>query len=257
MRSGGIGFAIGMVTALALNWLIAQMRLPAWQVVDLTHPLQPGIPVWPGNPPFELRNLARLSEHGYYANALSCAEHTGTHVDAPIHFVEGRRSMHEVPATQLVGEICVIDVRDKVARNPDYLVSARDVRDFENRYGQIPPGAFVIARTGWEERWNEPKRYVNMDEQGVMHFPGFGSDAAKLLVERNIAGVGIDTLSIDYGPSKDFIAHKILLGANKIAVENMANLRALPPRGATILVGALKIRDGSGAPARVLALVRR
>jgi kynurenine formamidase len=256
MRLTKLGFVLGFAVAWILSWGISQMRLPAWRVVDLTHELHPEIPVWPGNPPFEIRNLARHAQ-GYYANAFSCAEHTGTHVDAPIHFVEGRRSMHEVPASQLVGEACVIDVRDKVARNPDYLVSARDIRDFENRYGQIPQGAFVIARTGWEERWNDPKRYVNMDEQGVMHFPGFGADAAKLLLERNIAGVGIDTLSIDHGPSKDFIAHKILLGANKVAIENLANLRELPPRGATIIVGALKIRDGSGAPARVLALVRR
>lgn len=257
MRSLVIGFLIGCLSMAVASWLLAQMRLPAWTVVDLTHTLHPDIPVWPGNPLFELRNLARLPEHGYYSNAFSCAEHTGTHVDAPIHFVEGRRSMHEVPPLQLVGEICVIDVRDRVARNPDYLVSVRDLRDFENRYGQIPAGAFVIARTGWEDFWTDPKRYVNMDENGVMHFPGFGADAAKFLVGRNVAGVGIDTLSIDHGPSKDFIAHKILLGANKVAIENMANLRALPPRGATIIVGALKIRDGSGAPARVLALVRR
>jgi Predicted metal-dependent hydrolase len=256
MRLTKLGFVLGFAVAWILSWGISQMRLPAWRVVDLTHELHSEIPIWPGNPLFEIRNLARHAQ-GYYANAFSCAEHTGTHVDAPIHFVEGRRSMHEVPASQLVGEACVIDVRDKVARNPDYLVSARDIRDFENRYGQIPQGAFVIARTGWEERWNDPKRYVNMDEQGVMHFPGFGADAAKLLLERNIAGVGIDTLSIDHGPSKDFIAHKILLGANKVAIENLANLQELPPRGATIIVGALKIRDGSGAPARVLALVRR
>lgn len=256
MRSVRMSFLLGLVIAWIFGWGISQVRLPAWRVVDLTHALHPEIPVWPGNPLFELRNLARHFQ-GYYANAFSCAEHTGTHVDAPIHFVEGRRSMHEVPIGQLVGEACVIDVRHEVTRNQDYLVTVSDIRDFENRYGRIPPGSFVIARTGWEERWSDPKRYVNMDEQGVMHFPGFGADAAKLLLERNIAGVGIDTLSIDFGPSKDFVAHKILLGANKIAIENLANLKELPPRGATIIVGALKIQDGSGAPARVMALVRR
>ncbi len=256
MRWANWVLLFGLVIFLIASWSISQIRLPAWKVVDLTHTLHPGIPVWPGNPPFEFRNLARHFQ-GYYANAFSCAEHTGTHVDAPIHFVEGRRSMHEVPVTQLVGEACVIDVRNKVARNPDYLVSVSDIRDFENRYGQIPSGAFVIAWTGWEERWTDPKRYVNMDEQGVMHFPGFGADAAKLLIERNIAGVGIDTLSIDNGPSKDFMTHKILLGANKVGIENLANLKEVPPRSATIIVGALKIQDGSGATARVIALVRR
>lgn len=256
MRWARLGFSFGLAIALGMGWLISQPRLPTWRVVDLTHTLHPAIPIWPGSPPFEFRNLARHAQ-GYYANAFSCAEHTGTHVDAPIHFVEARRSIHEVPATQLVGEACVIDVRDKVARDPNYRISARDLRDFENRYGQIPPGAFVIARTGWEEHWTDPKRYVNMDEKSVMHFPGFGEDAARLLLERNINGVGIDTLSIDYGPSQDFIVHKILLGANKLGLENMANLNELPPRGATLIVGALKIRDGSGAPARVLALVRR
>lgn len=256
MRQFAIGAVIGVTIAMGLSWMVAQPRLGTWRVVDLTHSLHPAIPVWPGNPPFEFRNLARHAQ-GYYANAFSCAEHTGTHVDAPIHFAEAQRTMEQVPPSQLVGEACVLDVRDKVARDPDYRISARDLRDFENRYGQIPPGAFVIARTGWEERWTDPKRYINMDDKGVMHFPGFGADAAKLLVERNVAGVGIDTLSIDYGPSQDFIAHKILNGAGKIGLENLANLGALPPRGATVIVGALKIRDGSGAPARVLALVRR
>lgn len=256
MKRTALVFIAGFALALIFGRGITQVRLPAWRVVDLTHTLHPEIPVWPGYPLFELRNLARHAQ-GYYANAFSCAEHTGTHLDAPIHFAEGRRAMHEVPATQLVGEACVVDVREKVSRNPDYLVSARDIREYENRYGQIPQGSFVIARTGWEERWNDPKRYVNVDDQGVMHFPGFGADAAKLLLERNIAGVGIDTLSIDHGPSKDFIAHKILLGAGKVAIENLANLKELPPRGATLIVGALKIRDGSGAPARILALVRR
>ena len=245
-----------VLTAALLGWAIGQMGAPRWRVVDLTHTLHPAIPVWPGNPPFELRNLAKHAQ-GYYANAFACAEHTGTHVDAPIHFAEGQRAMDQVPPSQLIGEACVIHVREKVARNPDYLVSARGIRDFENRYGQIPSGAFVIARTGWEERWGDPKRYINQDEKGVMHFPGFGVDAAKLLLERNIAGVGIDTLSIDNGPSQDFAVHKLLNGAGKIALENLANLRELPPRGATLIVGALKIRDGSGAPARVLALVRR
>lgn len=256
MKRTGLVFIAGFALALVFGRGITQFRPLAWRVVDLTHTLHPEIPVWPGYPPFELRNLARHAQ-GYYANAFSCAEHTGTHIDAPVHFAEGRRAMHEVPVTQLVGEAFVIDVREKVSRNPDYLVSARDIREHENRYGQIPPGSFVIARTGWEELWNDPKRYVNVDDQGVMHFPGFGADAAKLLLERNIAGVGIDTLSIDHGPSKDFTAHKILLGAGKVAIENLANLKELPPRGATLIIGALKIRDGSGAPARVLALVRR
>lgn len=256
MRWSWLSVIVALVAMFIAGFLLAQPREAGWRVVDLTHTLHPDIPVWPGSPLFEFRNLARHAQ-GYYANAFSCAEHTGTHVDAPIHFVEARRSMHEVPPAQLAGPVCVIDVRDKVVRNPDYLIRASDIRDHENRFGTVPAGAFVIAKTGWEERWTDPKRYINADDKGVMHFPGFGEDAARLLLERQIAGVGIDTLSIDYGASQDFIAHKILLGANKLAIENLANLKELPPRGATLIVGALKIRDGSGAPARVLALVRR
>lgn len=256
MHRFGMGLLIGIAFSFLLSGLRAQRELKMWRVIDLTHTLHPGIPIWPGSPPFAFRNLARHAQ-GYYANAFSCAEHTGTHVDAPIHFVQARRFLHQVPVDQLVGEACVLDVQGKVRGDPDYRVSVDDIHDFEGRYGKIPPGAFVIARTGWEERWTDPRRYINMDGRGVMHFPGFSPEAAKLLLDRQIAGVGIDTLSIDYGPSKDFIVHKILLGADKIGIENMANLDELPPRGATLIVGVIKIRDGSGAPARVLALVPR
>ncbi len=250
----GLPFLMCAVALVTL--LIAQPRPEQWRVVDLSHTLTPNIPVWPGNPPFELRNLAR-HEQGYYANAFSCAEHTGTHIDAPIHFIPQQRYASDIPAPSLVGEARVIDIHRQVSRDPDYALSVRDIRDHENRYGVIPPRSFVIARTGWEERWKKPSEYVNQDEEGVMHFPGFSPQAISLLLERGINGVGIDTLSIDPGPSKDFAAHKVLLRAGKIAIENLTNLKDLPPRGASLIVGALKIWEGSGAPARVFALIRQ
>ncbi|MCS7223493.1 MAG: cyclase family protein [Armatimonadetes bacterium] len=241
---------------LGIGFLLSQPRIETWRIIDLTHTLSPGIPVWPGNPPFELKNLAR-HDQGYYANAFSCAEHTGTHIDAPVHFISQQRYASDIPALNLVGEARVIDIRRAVSKNPDYALTSRDVLDHEARFGTIPPRSFVIARTGWEERWSRPKDYVNQDEGGVMHFPGFSPDAIALLLTRGINGVGIDTLSIDPGPSKDFAAHKVLLKAGKIAIENLTNLRELPPRGASLIVGALKIREGSGAPARVFALIRQ
>lgn len=228
--------------------------LTARAVVDLTHPMHDDMPFWPGGVPFRKIRLVDYDQ-GYRLHRFEMGENTGTHVDAPSHFIRGKRPIDRIPLSDLIVGAAVIDVRDKVAANADYRLSAADVRAWEARHGRILPGALVILNTGWHRRFGEPERYVNMDARKVMHFPGYGADSAALLVRRDVAGIGIDTLSIDHGPSKDFAAHVVMLKANKYQIENMANLDALPPRGATVVVGVLPVKEGSQAQARIFALL--
>lgn len=226
----------------------------AGDIVDLTHELAPGIPHFPGGRGFEMENLAGYDK-GYYANAFRMGEHTGTHVDAPGHFIQGARSVSEIPVRRLLTQLVVVDVRAKVKDNADYRVTADDILEWERTHGAIPTNAVVAIRTGWGKRWKDPKAYVNKDDKGVPHFPGLGDDAAGVLKERLVAGVAIDTLSVDYGPSSTFSVHKLLHQEGIYHIENVANLDRVPVRGALIVVGPLRIREGSGAPARVLAIL--
>ncbi|WP_428265456.1 cyclase family protein [Haliangium sp.] len=224
------------------------------RVVDLTHALHDDMAYWPGGVPFHKIKLVDYDK-GYLLHKFETGENTGTHVDAPRHFVEGATGVGEIPLDQLVVPAAVIDVRDKVSAEPDYQLTAADVVAWEAEHGQIPAGALVILNTGWYQRFDEPTQYSNMDDSQVMHFPGYGVDSAKLLVERDVVGIGIDTLSLDYGPSKDFATHHVMLEASKYQIENLANLGALPATGATVVVAVLPVRDGSQAQARVLAFV--
>jgi kynurenine formamidase len=227
---------------------------PRFQVIDLTHTMHEGMPAWPGAAPFKMTRTSDYPQ-GFRAHVFEMSENVGTHLDAPAHMVEGKRSISQIPADELVVPAVVIDVADKTTKSPDYLVSVGDVSDFEAANGQIAPGAFVIAHTGWHRRFRDPAKYLNQDAEGVMHFPGFSADAAQLLVERDVMGIGIDTPSLDNGPSKDFPTHKIMLGADKYMVENLANLDRLPEVGATVIIGVMLVADGTQAQARVLALV--
>ncbi|HXF06779.1 MAG TPA: cyclase family protein [Blastocatellia bacterium] len=228
------------------------------KVVDLTHRLSAKIPYWPGGQyrPFEFTPIATLDRDGVFSGFFAMPEHMGTHVDAPNHFVAGRPSVDDLLPEQLICPAVVLDVRDRVRDNPDYQLTVEDIRRWERRHGRIPRRSLVLLYTGWGARWGTPKEYLNRDEQGVMHFPGFSPDAARFLVtEREISGLGIDTLSVDYGPSKDFPVHHITHGAGKYHIENVANLDRLPARGAIVIVGVLPIEGGSGGPARVFALL--
>ncbi len=224
------------------------------RVVDLTHSLHDAMAYWPGGVPFKLTRLADYEE-GYRHHKLEMGEGTGTHLDAPSHFIEGKRSVDQIPASELVVAAVVLDLRAKVKDDPDYAISANDIIDWEAIHGQVPVGALFIVNTGWHERFSKPDDYVNQDDEGVMHFPGFAKAAVQLLVERDVAGIGIDTLSVDPGASTDFAAHKVMLGANKYQLENLANLDALPETGATVVIGVLPVSEGTQAQARVLALV--
>jgi len=204
--------------------------------------------------PFNKEQLVGYDQ-GYLLHKFSMGENTGTHMDAPAHFIKGNLAIDEIPLEKLVVPIAVIDVQDKVESNPDYQLTADDITAWESDNGKIAASTLVVLNTGWHKRFGKPTQYINMDDSDVMHFPGYAPDAAELLVERDIAGIGIDTLSLDYGPSKDFASHVIMLKANKYQIKNMANLDALPATGATAIIGVLPVTGGSQAQARIFALM--
>ena len=231
-------------------------------VVDLSHSFGPDTIYWPTAEPFKLRRVAygRTSRGYFYAaNNISMAEHGGTHVDAPIHFAEGRRTTAEIPLSSCIAPACVIDVRARAEADPDYRLTVDEVRWWERKHGRIPRGAIVVMNSGWHRRWPDRKRYLGTDrplDVDNLHFPGFSKEAAELLVnDRDVAALAVDTASIDYGQSRDFVVHQVLNGANKPAFENLANVDRLPPTGATIIALPLKIEGGSGGPARIVAVL--
>lgn len=228
------------------------------RLIDLTHALNPQSPHWPGPgyEPFQYEIFATLEKDGVLSGRFTMAEHTGTHLDAPNHFAAGQISADKIPPEQLFVPAAVIDVKDKSASNADYLLSIGDISAWEQAHGRIPLNALVFMYTGWDERWTDFDKYKNADKAGALHFPGFSPEAAKLLVEeRNVAGLGIDTLSVDYGLSKDFAVHHISHGKGKYHLENVADLGAVPAAGAFVIVAPIKIENGTGGPARIFALV--
>nr|VFJ93891.1 MAG: Kynurenine formamidase [Candidatus Kentron sp. H]VFJ94677.1 MAG: Kynurenine formamidase [Candidatus Kentron sp. H]VFK01197.1 MAG: Kynurenine formamidase [Candidatus Kentron sp. H] len=227
----------------------------ATKVIDLTHPLHEGVPYYPGGVPFRMEQLADYKQDGYRLHKFTMGENTGTHVDAPAHFIEGNRSIDEIPLNRLVAPIVLIDARAQSRAHSDYRLSVRDIEDWEAGNGQIPTGSLVVMNTGWYEKFHSMAQYVNMDKDNVMHFPGYSPEAARVLLQRDVAGIGIDTLSLDYGKSTDFPVHVLMLKANKYQIENMANLDALPEKGATAVIGVLPVQGGSQAQARILAFL--
>lgn len=235
----------------------AARRLEFSQVMDLTHALSPDFPVFPAFEPMKVTTLVTVKQNGFYANRWDLGEHTGTHMDAPAHFVDrpGIWTADEVPPERLIAPLAVVHIHERAARDPDAWVTTDDLLAWERRYGRIPDGAVVCMHSGWESRVGSAAAYLNADSSGTLHFPGFSPDAAEWLVnERRIAGIGVDTLSLDVGPSTDFKVHLTVLGANLFGLENLANLAKVPPAGATVIVGAPKVRRASGGPCRVLAV---
>ena len=232
-------------------------------LVDLTYAFDEHTLYWPNSPSgFELKQLAfgkTPAGFFYSSNAFCAPEHGGTHLDAPIHFSEHGRSADAIPLQQLIAPAAVIDISAK--GDADYRLTADDVRAWERRNGTIAEGTIVLLRTGWGSRYPDRKRYFGDDTPGAtdkLHFPSYGEDAARLLVEqRNVAALGVDTASIDYGQSKDFIVHQIAMGANVPGLENIANLDRLPERGAWVIALPMKIAGGSGGPLRIVAVIPR
>lgn len=232
------------------------------RVVDLTWPFDEKTLYWPTSPTaFKLDRLSYgKTEAGFFyaSNAFCTPEHGGTHLDAPIHFAEGGRTADQIPPEQLIAPAVVLDVTAKAAADPDYRLTLQDLRAWEETHGTIPAGAIVLLRTGWGARWPDRKRYLGDDKPGDasnLHFPSYGAEAARALVERKVGALGVDTASIDHGPSKDFIVHQIANGANLPGLENVAHLEELPPTGAWVIALPMKIAGGSGGPVRIVALV--
>ena len=229
-------------------------RIPEKQTSDLTHVFTEGFPVYTFDPP-RRRTLVTVEDDGFYSQEWTFGEHSGTHVDAPGHFIAGGRLSPQLRPAELVAPIVVIDISNKAAADPDAVVTRQDLISFERGHGRIPRGAIVAMHSGWESRIDDPAAYKNADGSGTYHFPGFGIDAAEwLLTRRQIAGIGVDTLSLDPGRSQTFDVHLEVLGADRYGIENLANLSRIPARGATAFVGLIPWQEGSGGPARVLAL---
>lgn len=226
-----------------------------YRIIDLTQPIAEDMPVYPGSPKFHLVPLMKL-EQGFNMNALHMAEHSGTHLDAPSHkFIRGK-SVGEILQSELVCPLVVLDVRTQCLLNPDYCVQVEDLRRFEAKNGEIPSNCIVVAWTGWGAKWRTPEDYVNLDAAGIPRFPGFGPEVTTFLLnEREIRGMGIDTLSTDPGKSKAFLQHKLLLESGRFNLENLAPLDGVPETGSFLLVAPLPITGGSGGPAKVLALI--
>ncbi len=237
---------------------LADLVLGKLQMVDLTWPINNQSAFWPGDDykPFELHTIATLEKDGVLSKAFSMPEHLGTHLDAPNHFEPDRPSVDQIPPEQLVAPGVKIDVAPAVAVDPDYLISLEDLRRFEKIHGRIPDRAAVLAYTGWSQYWSNLTRYTNQDVMGRLHFPGFSPEAVKFLIDqRHVRGIGIDTLSVDYGLSRDFPVHHLLGKADRWGLENLARLKNLPPTGFYVLVAPIKIETGSGGPARVFAIL--
>jgi kynurenine formamidase len=257
-------FVVGYALALAL-FLFAQRHPSANQstafhaVVDLTHSINASVPTYEPaeQSAYRVRTVATIEKDKYFARNITLPEHFGTHIDAPAHFARGMWTVDQIPPERLMGPLAVLDVSSKAKENPDYQVSVEDIAAWEHANGEIVPGAVVMARTGWDARWNSVKDYRSADAKGVMHFPGYSEDAAKFLVEgRNVLGLGIDTLSIDYGPSKEFEVHQYTLTHSVYHLENVANLDRVPAKGAIVVVAPMKLEGGSGGPVRILALLQ-
>jgi kynurenine formamidase len=223
------------------------------RLVDLTHTFTAGFPVYTDNPPSR-GPLRTFAEHGFYSQEWTFGEHSGTHLDAPGHFVPEGRLVPQLKPRELVLPIVVIDIAERAARDPNAVVTPDDLRRYERRHGRIPRNALVAMNSGWASKLGTDA-FTGRDSGGTYHFPGFGEEAVGVLLERRRgAAIGVDTLSLDNGPSTTFGVHTSWLGADNYGLENLNNLHRLPPRGATAIVGVIPWEGGSGGPARVLAV---
>ena len=240
--------------ALELTELMAR---PFRRAVDLTHVITEDFPTYFGTPNLEIETVNTFEQHGFNMYRWHLVEHTGTHMDAPFHFSPAGMSADVIPLSMLIVPLVVIDIRRKAEENPDAQLTVEDVRRWERRHGRIPRDACVAMNSGWSAKVNTPE-FRNVDANGVLHFPGFHVEAAQfLLEERQVNGIAVDTLSLDYGPSPDFAVHYLWLPSNRWGMEAVANLDSLPPRGTTLIVGGPKVIGATGGPSRLIALIAR
>jgi kynurenine formamidase len=226
-------------------------------ILDLTHTMNEASPTWEGTEQYRAKQTANYEQHGYYTRDLTLPEHFGTHIDAPAHYVRGLWTVDQIPPERLIRPLAVIDVSHQAAQNPDYQLTVQDIAAWEDQHGHIPQGAVVLMRTGWGERWQDSKSFRNADQHGVLHFPGFSLEAAEFLTNaRYVVGIGTDTMSVDPGNSSDYPVHRYCSSLSVYHLESVANLEITPEIGATLVVAPAKFENGSGAPARLLAMLK-
>jgi len=232
----------------------------ALQVADLTHSFDNTTLYWPTAMADRFRFYKKIV-HGkgptfYSMNMFCAAEHGGTHLDAPIHFAEGKKTVGQIHITDLIGNLSVIDVKQKSSTNPDYLIGEPDFIEYEKRNGKINDGSIILLNSGWSKYWPNATLYYGTasNDTTILHFPGLSPAGARWLIDnRKVKAVGIDTASIDYGQSQDFQAHRILMAQNIPVFENVANLDIVPAKGAIVYALPMKIGEGTGAPLRIIA----
>lgn len=255
LRSLGLA---ACAAAVAPDPLPAAQELPRRysfeRVIDLTHTLSPAFPT-PWKEPLALEQVSRLGKDKWNIFRWHLNEHIGTHLDAPLHCTN-LDSADRIPAEQLVGSLVVVDIRPRVAANPDSELTLDDLRAWEKEHGRIPNGAVVAMFSGWDAYVHDRRKFLGLDDQGHYHLPGFSLEAVQFLhQQRKVIGIATDTLNLDAAAASDFPVHHFWLGQNKWGLENLASLGQVPPRGATIVVGSPKIAGSTGGPSRVLALV--
>lgn len=260
-----------LTAALSCLWLVAcqtppppEAAFPSGKWIDLSYSYGPNTLYWPTSALFRMDTVAEgMTEKGYYYSAYQfcTAEHGGTHLDAPVHFAQGKPAVDEIPIDQLIGPLVVVEVSEACAKERDYQVRVADFEAWEAQHGGIPAGSIVLLRTGYGKFWPDARQYMGTDERGPeavakLHFPGLHPEAAEWICQnRRIKGIGLDTPSIDYGQSTSFETHQILAREHIPIMENVANVSELPPTGAFLVALPMKIAGGSGAPLRIAALL--
>jgi kynurenine formamidase len=242
-------------TAVAPSPTLAQER-SFRRAIDLTHTMSPEFPTFFGVPGIEMQKQFDFRKDGFNLYWWRIVEHAGTHLDAPIHFSENGATADRIDVASFVVPLAVVDVSAQAAKFADYQMTRADLEAYETKHGRIPDNACVAMHSGWARNAADGAKYTGKDAAGVFHFPGVSPDAAQwMLTERKVAGLAVDTLSLDHGPSKDFKTHYLWLPSGRWGLENVANLDQAPPAGATLVVGAAKVKDATGGPVRLIALV--
>lgn len=225
-------------------------------VVDMSHKLSPDFPTFFGVPGISMEQPFNFADHGFNLMNLTVNEHTATHIDAPLHFSADGASVDEIPISDLVVPLCKIDIAAKAAENPDAQVTPDDLKAWISANGDIPDKACIAMYSGWAEKSGSAADYVGTDANDVKHFPGFHIEATQMLLEETTSvAMAVDTLSLDHGPSPDFVTHYAWLPTGRYGIENMAGLANVPAAGATLVVGAPNHVGGTGGPARIFAMV--
>ena len=257
--------SMGAAVMVAMMALSGHAAGSAGKMLDMTYAYDENTIFWPNATPFKLTpEFHGMTDNGYWyaANFYAASEHGGTHADAPLHFAQNGRTIDQITLEEWIGPAVKIDARPQCNRDRDYLLSVEDIKNWEKKNGRIPAGAWVIMYTGiGTQFYPDAKRVLGTDKKGLsaipeLSFPAFSREVAEFLTtQRNIRGIAIDTPSIDYGKSQEFWVHRVICGADKLGLENIANLDKLPAKGATLYVIPMSIKGATGAPARVFAIV--